>query len=156
VKVTRGTDSVSGDYAEVDTATEQITARGTSADHLPGQRLEGRGGHLQLQDGRGGFRRVRGLCAAVPRDAADSRRVSPRLMELEGRDADHLRAGAPEYSVRASSATLEDGKILRLKNVRFQLGPIPFFWFPYLRANVEALANFEFTPGASSTWACSC
>ena len=56
----------------------------------------------------------------------------------------------PEYSVRCSSATLEDNRTLRAKNVRFQLGPVPFFWLPFVKGDVDSFSNFEFTPGASS------
>ena len=71
-------------------------------------------------------------------------------MELKGVMLTTCEPDAIEYSIRASSASLQDEKIIRAKNVRFQFGPVPFFWFPYVRANVDAFANFEFTPGASS------
>ena len=150
VKVARGTDSVSGDYAEIDTATEQVSARGNLLIVYQGNTWQGDEATYNFKTGAGDFGAFAAHAPPFYVTAADSRRVSPRRMELKGVMLTTCEPENPEYSVRASSASLEDNKILRAKNVRFQFGPIPFFWFPYLRANVEAFDNFEFTPGASS------
>lgn len=151
VKVSRGTDSVSADYAEVDTAAEQVHARGHILIQYLGNTWKGDEATYNFKTGEGDFGAFEAYAPPYHLTASDSRRLSPRMMELKGLMLTTCEPDDPEYSVRASSASLEDNKILRAKNVRFQLGPVPFFWFPYMRANVEELAKFEFTPGASSS-----
>lgn len=151
VKVTRGTDSVSADYAEVDTAAEQVYARGHLVIEYLGNIWKGEEATYNFQTGTGDFGRFEAYAPPYHLTARDSRRISPRLMEVDGVMLTTCEPESPEYSIRASTATLEDNRILRAKNIRFQFGPVPFFWFPYLRANIEELAKFEFTPGYSST-----
>ena len=150
VKVTRGTDSVSADYAEVDTAAEQVSARGNILISYMGNTWKGNEATYNFRTGQGDFGSFGLHAPPYYLSATGSRRLSPDMMELEGVSMTTCDPEHQEYSIRASSATLENNKILRAKNVRFHLGPVPFFWFPYVRANVDAFANFEFTPGASS------
>ncbi len=150
VKVTRGTDSVSADYAEIDTATEQVSARGNISIAYLGNTWKGNEATYNFKTGQGDFGTFSAHAPPYYLSATGSRRLSPDMMELEGVQLTTCDPEHQEYSIRASSATLENNKILRAKNVRFHLGPVPFFWFPYVRANVDAFANFEFTPGASS------
>lgn len=150
VKVARGTDSVAADYAEIDTVAEQVSARGHIVIHYQGNTWKGDAATYNFQTGAGDFGAFEAHAPPYYLTAADSRRLSPRLTELTGVMLTTCEPGAAEYSVRASSATLEDNRLLRAKNVRFHLGPVPFFWFPYVKADVDTFANFEFTPGASS------
>lgn len=150
VKVARGADSVAADYAEIDTAQEQVYARGHLEIHYLGNVWKGEEARYNFKTGVGDFGAFEAYAPPYHVTATDSRRVSPRMMQLQGVMLTTCEPDNPEYSIRASSASLEDNKILRAKNVRFQFGPVPFFWFPYMRANVEELAKFEFTPGASS------
>ncbi len=150
VKVTRGTDSVSADYAEVDTAAEQVSARGNISIAYMGNTWKGNEATYNFKTGQGDFGSFSAYAPPYYLTATGSRRLSPNKMELEGVSLTTCDPEHQEYSIRASSATLEDNKILRAKNVRFHLGPVPFFWFPYVKANVDAFANFEFTPGMSS------
>lgn len=150
VKVARGTDSVSADYAEVDTATEQISARGNITIQYLGNSWKGQEATYNFKTGQGDFGAFAAYAPPFHVTATESRRLSPRMMELKGVSMTTCDPEHPEYSIRASSATLEDNRTLRAKNVRFQLGPVPFFWFPYVKADVDSFANFEFTPGASS------
>lgn len=150
VKIVRGPDSVSGDYAEVDTAKEQVYARGHLEIHYLGNIWKGEEARYNFKTGEGDFGAFEAYAPPYHLTATDSRRLSPRMMQLQGLMLTTCEPDDPEYSIRASSASLEDNKILRAKNVRFQFGPVPFFWFPYMRANLDELAKFEFTPGASS------
>jgi lipopolysaccharide assembly outer membrane protein LptD (OstA) len=150
VKVVRGTDSVAGDYAEVDTATEQVSARGHLTINYQGNVWKGEEATYNFKTGTGDFGAFDAYSAPYHVTAADSRRTSPNMTELKGVMLTTCDSDNPEYSIRASSASLEDNHILRAKNVRFQLGPIPFFWFPYVKSDLDAFANFEFTPGYSS------
>jgi len=151
VKVSRGGDSVSADYAEVDTAAEVVHARGNIVIEYLGNVWRGEEATYNFKTSTGDFGAFEASAPPWHITARDSRRSSPRMMELDGVMLTTCEPDRPEYSVRAASATLEDNKILRAKHLRFQLGPVPFFYFPYLRANLEELAKFEFTPGYSST-----
>jgi LPS-assembly protein len=150
VEVIRGTDSVKADYAEIDTATEQISARGHLLIEYMGNTWEGEEATYNFKTGVGDFGQFELTAPPYHVTARDSKRLSPQLMELKGVMLTTCDPDAPEYSVRASSATLDENETLRAKNVRFHLGPVPFFWFPYVKANVDTFANFEFTPGMSS------
>ena len=150
VQVVRGTDSVRADYAEVDTAKEEVHARGNILIQYQGNTWKGEEAVYNFQTGTGDFGAA--VIHAPPYyvTARDSRRLSPRLLQLQGVMLTTCEPENPEYSIRCSSATLEDNRTLRAKNVRFQLGPVPFFWLPFVKADVDSFANFEFTPGASS------
>ena len=150
VKVSRGTDSVAADYAEVDTAAETVVARGNLRIEYQGNVWQGEKATYDFKTGQGDFGAFSAYAPPYHVAATGARRLSLNLMELEGVMLTTCEPDDPEYSIRASSATLEDNRYLRAKNVRFQLGPVPFFWVPYLGADVEELANFEFTPGAST------
>ena len=150
VKVARGTDSVAADYAEVDTAAEQVAARGHIRIEYQGNVWQGEQATYNFKTGQGDFGAFAAYVPPYHVTARGARRLSLNLMELDGVMLTTCEPDAPEYSLRASSATLEGNRYLRAKNARFQLGPVPFFWVPYLGADVEELANFEFTPGAST------
>jgi lipopolysaccharide assembly outer membrane protein LptD (OstA) len=150
VKVARGTDSVAADYAEIDTATEQVSARGHIVIQYQGNIWKGDEATYNFKTGTGDFGAFEAYVPPYHLTAVDSRRLSPRMTELKGVMLTTCEPDDPEYSIRASSATLEGRRIIRAKNVRFHLGPVPFFWFPYVKADLDAFANFEFTPGYSS------
>lgn len=150
VKVTRGTDSVAADYAEVDTTAEQVHARGNIVIQYLGNQWQGQEATYNFKTGAGDFGAFEAYAPPYYITAADSRRLSLNMTELSGVTLSTCEPGDSEYSVRASSASLENNRILRAKNVRFHLGPVPFFWFPYVKANLDSFANFEFTPGYSS------
>jgi len=150
VIVARGTDSLAADYAEVDTASEQVYARGNITVEYMGNKWEGQEATYNFKTGVGDFGAFEAYAPPYYITATDSKRISPEMMELTGVMMTTCDPDAAEYSVRASSATLENNETLRAKNVRFQFGPVPFFWFPYVKANADYFANFEFTPGYSS------
>lgn len=150
VKVARGTDSVAADYAEIDTAAETVSARGSIRIQYQGNTWKGSEATYNFKTGAGDFGAFTAHAPPYYVTARDSQRVSERRLELQGVLITTCEPDDPEYSIRASSASLEDNRLLRAKNLRFQLGPVPFFWFPYLKADIEELAKFEFTPGYSS------
>ena len=150
VKVSRGTDSVSADYAEVDTAAEQVAARGNIRLEYQGNVWQGQEVAYNFKTGQGDFGAFSAYAPPYHLTAQGARRLSLNVMELEGVMLTTCDPAHPDYSLRAGSAVLEDNRYLRAKNVRFQLGPVPFFWIPYMGADIDELANFEITPGASS------
>ena len=150
VKVARGTDWVTADEADVDTANQIVVARGNIELHYGANVWKGENVTYNFKTGQGDFGSFELYSAPFNISAVDSQRVSPSVMELDDVilttcDLDDL-----EYSIRSSHATIESNRIIRARNVRFQLGPVPFFWFPYVKADVNDFANFEFTPGYSS------
>jgi LPS-assembly protein len=150
IKVSRGTDSVSADYAEIDTKAEQVYARGNVAVQYQGATWKGEEATYNFKTGVGDFGAFEAYLPPYNVSATNSHRLSPHLMQLQGVTMTTCDLDDPQYSIRASSATIEDNNTVRAKNARFQFGPVPFFWMPYVKGDADTFANFEFTPGASS------
>lgn len=151
VRVTKGLDSLEGDYAEVDTENETVYAKGNLRLQYQGNAWQGNETHFNFRTGVGDFGAFTLRREPFTIIARDSQRVDDRRMSLSGVILTTCDPENPEYSVRAAYASLEDDSIIRAKHVRFQLGPVPFFYFPYIKANVHWFDNFEFTPGVSSS-----
>jgi|LSQX01.3.fsa_nt_gb LPS-assembly protein len=151
VKITSGQDSVSADFARVDTIARTVHARGNIVIHYRGNIWQGEEATYDFQAGTGDFGAFTASSPPWHITARDSRLSRPNRVELDGVMLTTCEPDRPEYSIRAASGSLEDNNILRAKHLRFQLGPVPFFYVPYLRANLEELAKFEFTPGYSSS-----
>lgn len=119
VKVTRGADSVSADYAEVDTAAQQVHARGNIFIEFQGNTWRGDEATYNFRTGQGDFGAFEVFAPPYHVTARDSRRLSLNMMELEGVMLTTCDPEHPEYSVRASSASLQDWKRLRKAAIRF-------------------------------------
>lgn len=151
VRVTKGIDYVEADYAEVDTARETVYAKGHLLVRYQGSEWRGEETHFNFRTGLGDFGAFSLRKEPFTVIAEESHREDEHRMSLSGVILTTCEPDNPEYSVRASWASLEDESIIRAKHVRFQLGPVPFFYFPYIKANIHWFDNFEFTPGYSST-----
>lgn len=151
VRVTKGLDSVEADYAEVDTVRETVYAKGNLCVRYQGSEWRGAETHFNFRTGLGDFGAFSLRKEPFTVIAEESHREDAHRMSLSGVILTTCEPDNPEYSVRASWASLEDESIIRAKHVRFQLGPVPFFYFPYIKANIHWFDNFEFTPGYSST-----
>lgn len=150
VRVTKGLDSVEADYAEVDTANETVFGKGNIVVRYQGNVWRGNETHFNFRTGIGDFGAFSLRREPYTLIARESQRVDERHLHLAGVILTTCEPDNPEYSVRAAWATLEDQSIIRAKHVRFQLGPVPFFYFPYIKANVHWFDNLELTPGYSS------
>ncbi len=150
VKVTRGTDWVTADEADVDTTAQIVTARGNIELHYGTAVWRGNEVTYNFKTGEGDFGAFTLESPPFVITAEDSRRVSETKVELTRAMLTTCEVDDPEYSIRASRATVESNRVVRARNVRFQLGPVPFFWMPYLKADTRDFANFEVTPGLSS------
>lgn len=150
VKVSRGTDWVTADEADVDTSRQIVTARGHIELHYGPNVWRGENVTYNFKTGQGDFGSFDLYSAPFHILAENSERVSPTLTELDDVLLTTCEPDNPEYSIRASSASIESNRIVRARNVRFMLGPVPFFWFPYVKGDVNNFANFEFTPGYNS------
>lgn len=150
VRVTKGLDSVVADYAEVDTVNETVFGQGNIVVRYQGNVWRGKETHFNFRTGIGDFGAFSLRREPYTLIARESKRVDERRLHLSGVILTTCEPDNPEYSVRAAWATLEDESIIRAKHVRFQLGPVPFFYFPYIKANVHWFDNIELTPGYSS------
>lgn len=150
VKVACGGDWVRADYAEVDTEGGEVYARGNIVISHGGNTWRGEEARYNFRTGAGDFGAFTAYVPPFHITAEDSRVISTNLVELGGVMMTTCEPERPEYSVRASRATLEGGNLLRAKNVRFHFGPVPIFWFPYVKAGLDWFSNFEFVAGASS------
>ena len=150
VRVTKGLDSVEADYAEVDTARETVYAKGNLCVRYHGSEWRGEETHFNFRTGLGDFGSFSLRKEPFTVIARESTREDEHRMTLSGVILTTCEPEHPEYSVRAAWASLEDESIIRAKHVRFQLGPVPFFYFPYIKANIHWFDNLEITPGYSS------
>lgn len=150
VKVTRGTDWVTADEADVDTTGQVVTARGNIELHYGTSVWRGSEVTYNFKTGEGDFGDFVLETPPFTITAKDSRRVSESVTELEGVMLTTCEVDDPEYSIRASRASVESNRVVRARNVRFHLGPVPIFWMPYVKADVKDFANFEAVAGASS------
>ena len=150
VKVTRGTDWVTADEADVDTTGQIVTARGNIELHYGTMVWRGNEVTYNFKTGEGDFGEFILESPPFVITAEDSRRVSETEVELTGVMMTTCDVDDPEYSIRASRASVTSNRVVRARNVRFQLGPVPFFWLPYLKGDTKDFARFEVTPGYSS------
>lgn len=149
VKVTRGTDWVTADAADVDTTAQIVTARGNIELHYGTRVWKGQEVTYNFKTGEGDFGAFVLEAPPFVITAKDSRRVSETKVELEGVMMTTCEVDDPEYSIRASRATVESNRLVRARNMRFQLGSVPFFWMPYAKGDVNDFMNFEVVPGVS-------
>lgn len=151
VRVTKGLDSVEADYAEVDTAKETVYGKGNLVVRYQGHEWRGDEANFNFKTGIGDFGSFSLRKEPYTIIARESQREDDRHLYLSGVILTTCEPDDPEYSVRAAWATLEDESIIRAAHVRFNLGPVPFFYFPYIKANVHWFDNIELTPGYSSS-----
>lgn len=150
VKVTRGTDWVTADEADVDTTGQIVTARGNIELHYGTMVWRGNEVTYNFKTGEGDFGAFVLESPPFLITAEDSHRVSETEVELTGVMMTTCELDDPEYSIRASRATVTSNRVVRARNVRFHLGPVPFFWLPYLKGDTRDFARFEVLPGYSS------
>lgn len=150
VRVSRGAEWVTCDYAEVDQRLQTVRARGNIELHYGNNVWKGDEATYNFRTGEGDFGSFDLFVPPWHVTAGKSRRVSETMVELEDAMLTSCDPENPGYSVRAGRASLESNRVVRARNVRFHLGPVPFFWFPYAKGDVRDFANFEFTPGYRS------
>ena len=140
-------DSVRSDYAEVDPVSGVAHARGRVVLQYGGKVWRGEEVHYNFRTGIGDFGRFEARAAPLTLTAQESEAVSTNVYALKKVVLTTCDPDNVEYSIRATSATLTDGNIVRAKIVRFYLGPVPFFYFPYVKAGLDWFDNFEFEAG---------
>ena len=150
VRVSRGADWVTCDAADVDTRAQIVAAKGNIELHYGDNVWRGDEATYNFRTGEGDFGQFDLYAPPWHVLAEKSKRVSESMVELEDVMLTSCEPDKPEYSVRASRASLESNRVVRARNVRFHLGAVPFFWFPYAKGDVRNFANFEFTPGYRS------
>ncbi len=83
--------------------------------------------------------------------AREARQVSTNRVEMRGV---RLTTCAPEerqeFAIRARSASLTDGSIVRARHVVPRLYGVPLFYVPYMKRDLESRSNITIIPGYSS------
>lgn len=150
VKVTRGAEWVTCDEADVDTVGQVVAARGNIELHYGDGIWRGEEVTYNFKTGEGDFGEFDLYVPPWHVVAEKSKRVSESMVELEGVMLTSCDPDAPEYSVRTPKANLVSNRVVQARNVRFQLGVVPFFWVPYAKGDVRNFANFDVVPGYRS------
>jgi len=150
VRVSRGAEWVTCDEAEVDTRSQVVKAHGNIELHYGDTIWRGEDATYNFKTGEGDFGEFDLFVPPWHVVAEKSRRVSETEVELENVMLTSCEPDDPEYSVRATRASVESNRVVRARNVRFNLWSVPFFWVPYAKGDARNFAHFEFTPGYRS------
>jgi len=149
VVVTRGADVLHCDYAEVYRETQDVKAKGNIHFERDGQLWEGEELSYNFQTRQGDFGAFEAFTPPFYVRAQESKRVSESETYLEDVELTTCEGPNPDFAIQASSARITEGEVLRAKNVVFFFGPVPFFWLPYLRKDLDS-TNIDVVPGYSS------
>jgi len=140
------------DYMEVNTATGDVLARGnvilTRAD---GSSWRGDTLTYNVRTQVGDFGRFVYRTGPYFVHALESAQTSPRLIRLRGVVVTTCDQPEPrEFEITAAEATIEDQRYLRARHAAAWLGPVPFFYSPYLRRDLQSEGRWDIEPGYTS------
>lgn len=151
VQIREGEDLLRADYLTVQTDTRDVYARGNVVFRRAGTLWQGQELRYNLKTKQGDFGEFQAYVDPFYIRAEDSRRISDREYELKGLTLTTCDDDPPEFSMRASKATLTDGTKVKGKGVMLYFGAVPFFWLPRLDRDLAGNRSyFQFVPGYSS------
>ncbi len=140
------------DYMEVNTITGDVLARGNVI-LTRGDGSSWRGDTLSynVRTQVGDFGRFVYRTGPYFVHAEESVQVSPRLIRLRGVVVTTCDQPAPrEFEITAAEATIEDQRYLKARHAAAWLGPVPFFYSPYLRRDLQSEGRWDIEPGYTS------
>ena len=150
VYVTHGQDRLSGDYITVNTATKQATARGNV--------LLDRSGHVFTADEmsynfgtrQGDFGPLVLYADPFFILAEESEKLDETTYYVEDAILTTCEGEKPEMYMKASKADVVQETEVIARNVTWWWGPVPFFYLPYYRHDLQRKTNIDLVPGYSS------
>jgi len=152
VVVRRGDETLRAEYAEVHRETQDVYARGNVELERAGDVWRGEELTYNFITKQGDFGRFEAFSDPYIVTAEDSQRVSGEDIVLEETTltpCSDCPPDSPEFLIKAKSARITNGTTLRAKHVLFFIGPVPVFYLPYVKRDLES-SNFDFVPGYSS------
>ncbi len=151
VMVRQHGDTLRADYLEVHTETQDAVARGNVFFDRDGRTWEGQEFSYNFETRVGDFGEFVAFNDPYYIRARDSRQVSPNEFHL--RSAQITTCGGDdrqEFLIRARSATITDGTVLRARHVVTTLYGVPIFYTPYFKKDFSKRSNIDIMPGYSS------
>jgi len=150
VVIQRLGDTLSADYVKVNTVTLDSFARGDVVLMQDDWKWTGEELNYNFKTKEGDFGTFEGESGKYYIKAAESERLESGVYKLKNITVTTCDKDDMEFKVRASKATLEDGHKLKAYNVVSYLGPVPFFYLPYISLDLEKdHSNWDVSLGQS-------
>ena len=151
VVIQHGPDTLRADYAEIYKDSKDVFAKGHVVLERENGTWEGDELTYNLEAKTGDFGTFDGFYDPYYVRAQDSKRIEEDTFQLEQATLTTCPEGNNEFRIQSKSARIVEGKTLTAKNVVVFLGPIPIFYLPYWKQNLEEKdTHFDFLPGYSS------
>ncbi len=151
VVIRQGADVMRADYVDLNTETQEAHARGHVRFEQEGKTWEGEALTYNFKTEQGDFGEFKAHSAPYYIYAKESKRISADEFYLKDITITTCEGDSREFEIHASEARIINGRILKAHHVVFYLGPVPFFYMPYLRKDLGP-GRFEINvvPGYSS------
>jgi len=144
-------DTLRADYVEVHTETQEARARGNVYFERADRTWQGDEFSYNFQTREGDFGEFLAFNDPYYISARDSQQVSPNEFHLRGARITTCSGDQrQEFVIRARTATITDGSVLRARHVVTSLYGVPIFYTPYLKKDFSKRSNFDIMPGYSS------
>lgn len=150
VVVTQGADTLTCDYLELHSETQQAVARGNIVFDRMGRTWTGQDITYNFKTRTGDFGEFLIYNDPFYVRAAESKRTAPNEYDLKNLSFTTCEGPRPEFIVRARRATLSDGHIMRARHVTTYLYGVPIMYVPYWKKDFSKHTNIDVVPGASS------
>ncbi len=151
VLVRQHEDTLRADFIEVNTETQDVLARGNVIFERAGQTWTGEEFSYNFKTREGDFGEFRVFTDPFYIQAKESQQISASVVRLQSpRLTTCSEDQRQEFQIRARSATITDGTILRARHVVAHLYGVPIFYTPVFRKNLSKNNTFEVIPGYSS------
>lgn len=151
VVIRDGSDLLQADYVTVERDTREIFARGNVVFRRDGTLWQGEELHYNMATRTGDFGEFQAHLDPFYIRAEDSKRVSTNVYQLNSLIVSTCDGETPDLSIRARTATLTDGTVVRAKGATLNIGNVPIFWMPRFNRDLgESRTFWQFMPGFSS------
>jgi lipopolysaccharide assembly outer membrane protein LptD (OstA) len=153
VVVQRLGDTLRADYVQVNAKTMDAFARGNVVLLRDEWEWTGKELHYNFKTKRGDFGTFDGTSGEFYIRAKESKQLESGVYEMRGVMVTTCDKDDLEFKIRASSATLEDGHLLKAHNMVSYLGPVPFFYLPYMQLDLDKrYSNWDVSLGHTGNW----
>jgi len=146
-------ETLRADYVTVDTETMDAYARGNVVMLRDEWEWSGKELKYNFDTKQGDFGTFEGQSGKYYVIAKESKRLPSGAYEMKGVTATTCDKDDMEFKMRASSATMTPDKKVKARNVVPYLGPIPFFYLPYVWFDTEKdYSNWDISMGHKGSW----
>ncbi len=152
VIVKSGLDTLRADYVRVNTATEQVYAKGHVIFEREGRVWTGTELNYNFRSLKGDFGEFTAYVPPLYVTAADSEREDADTYRLTDARVTSCDGDDPELYGRAARARIYKQQYISAFNMVYYLRGVPFFYLPYYWFDTNRSGKWDFVPGYSSRW----